>query len=151
MDRVIIEILFFIVLFLIAFIDLKKKIIPYSLTGLLFLFGVFRIFLFKESFENKIIGMSLFPIFFLILYGYGESIFKKEVVGFGDIKLLWTIGFYIGYRGIYELLIFYNIIFLIAPLYGFLYYKFRKKKEVPFAPILAIGTFIFRIFQRKFL
>lgn len=151
MDRVIIEILFFLGLFLVAFIDLRKKIIPDSLTGLLFLFGFLKLFLFHENFENKIIGMSTFPIFFSILYGYGENLFKKEIVGFGDIKLLWTIGFYIGYKGVYELLIFYNIIFLIAPLYGFLYYKNRKEREVPFAPILAIGTFIFYIFQRNLL
>lgn len=146
MGRLIIGILFFLILFFTAFVDMRKKIVPDSLTIILFLLGIIKGFLLNESFENKIIGMSVLPIFFLILYGYGENLFKREVIGFGDIKLLWTIGFYIGYEGIYELLIFYNIIFLIAPIFGLLYYKYSKKSEVPFVPILAIGTLIFYIF-----
>ena len=113
------------------------------MTLFILLLGVIKIIFFQEDIENKIIGMGTYPVIFLLLYGYGEFLFKKEVVGFGDIKLLSSIGFYIGYLGIYSLMVFYNIIFSFSLFYGLIYKFYFKNNEVPFAPVIVIGTFIF--------
>ena len=105
MGRFIIEIIFWIVLSFIVKSDFKEKIVPDKMTLSILLLGVVKIIFFQEDIENKIIGMGTYPVIFLLLYGYGEFLFKKEVVGFGDIKLLSSIGFYIGYLGIYLSLI----------------------------------------------
>lgn len=150
MGRFIIEITFWGILFFIVKSDFKRKIIPDKMTLLVFLLGIIKIIFFQEDIESKIIGIGTYPVFFLILYGYGELFFKKEVVGFGDIKLLSSIGFYIGYLGIYPLIIFYNIIFLFSFFYGITYKFYFKSNEVPFAPVIVIGTFIFYFLQGSF-
>lgn len=149
MGRFIISIIFWGVLFLIVRSDFKKKIIPDKFTLIIFLLGIIKVVLFKENIESKIIGMGVYPVIFLFLYGYGETIFKKEVVGFGDIKLLSSLGFYIGYFGIYSLVLFYNTIFLLSFFYGIIYKFYFKDSEVPFAPIIVIGTFIFEFLWGK--
>lgn len=143
MGRFITEIIFWIILSLIVKSDFKEKIVPDKMTLFILLLGVIKIIFFQEDIENKIIGMGTYPVIFLLFYGYGEFLFEKEVVGFGDIKLLSSIGFYIGYLGIYSLMVFYNIIFLFSLFYGLIYKFYFKNNEVPFAPVIVIGTFIF--------
>ena len=149
MERAIIEILFWIILFIILVIDFKKKIIPDTLTIIIFILGIIKIIFFDKDLENKLIGVGTYPILFNILYGYGDKIFKKEIIGFGDIKLLSSIGFYLGYFGLINLIIYYNIIFLLAPIYGIIYKVYYKENEIPFAPIIILATFIFNILQGK--
>lgn len=149
MGRPIIDILFWIILLLILVADFKKKIIPDTLTITIIILGVIKIIFFKENLENKLIGMGTYSILFNLLYGYGEKIFKKEVVGFGDIKLLSSIGFYLGYFGLIYLLVYYNIIFLISPIYGIIYKKLYKEEEIPFAPVIILSIFIFIIIKGR--
>lgn len=149
MGRSIINILFWIILLIILIIDFKKKIIPDALTITIIILGIIKIIFFNENLENKLIGMGTYSILFNLLYGYGEKIFKKEVVGYGDIKLLSSIGFYLGYFGLTYLLIYYNIIFLISPIYGITYKKLYKEEEIPFAPVIILSTFIFIIIKGR--
>lgn len=149
MGRSIIDILFWIILLIILIIDFKKKIIPDALTITIIILGIIKIIFFNENLENKLIGMGTYSILFNLLYGYGEKIFKKEVVGFGDIKLLSSIGFYLGYFGLIYLLIYYNIIFLISPIYGIIYKKLYEEEEIPFAPVIILSTFIFIIIKGR--
>lgn len=149
MGRSIINILFWIILLIILIIDFKKKIIPDALTITIIILGIIKIIFFYENLENKLIGMGTYSILFNLLYGYGEKIFKKEVVGYGDIKLLSSIGFYLGYFGLIYLLIYYNIIFLISPIYGIIYKKLYEEEEIPFAPVIILSTFIFIIIKGR--
>lgn len=151
MGRFIIEIIFWIVLFFIVKSDLRYKIIPDRYTIIILLLGLIKIIFLGENIENKVIGMGVYPIIFLLLYGYGEKIFKKEVVGFGDIKLLSAIGFYIGYFGLYYLILYYDMIFIVSLFYGLIYIFYFKNKEVPFAPVIVLGTFIFYLFKGNFI
>lgn len=149
MGRFIIEILFWIILLMILIIDFKKKIIPDILTITIIIFGIIKIIFFNENLENKLIGMGIYSILFNLLYGYGEKFFKKEVVGFGDIKLLSSIGFYLGYFGLIYLIIYYNVIFLISLIYGIIYKNLYREEEIPFAPVIILSTFIFIIIKGR--
>ena len=156
MDRNLIEIIldfsFFIILFFISLKDLKEKEIPNFLTlGIIFL-GILKIIFLREDFEKKFLGFGVFPVFFLFLYGYAGDFLKKEIIGFGDIKLVSGIGFYFGYSGIYNLIIFHNIIFIL----GFLFLipilflrKIKREGEIPFAPCICLGAVIYKFFVER--
>lgn len=156
MDRNLIEIIldfsFFIILFFISLKDLKEKEIPNFLTlGIIFL-GILKIIFLREDFEKNFLGFGVFPVFFLFLYGYAGDFLKKEIIGFGDIKLVSGIGFYFGYSGIYNLIIFHNIIFILGFLFLipiFFLKKIKKEEEVPFAPCICLGAVIYKFFVER--
>ncbi len=143
MDKLIINIFFFLFLIMGAILDIQKGIIPHKIdVGIIFL-GIVKLFFYSGNLEEQIIGMGIYPIIFLLIYAYGEDIFKKELVGFGDIKFLWSIGFYIGYTGLYDLLVFYNILFVVSGIYGIIGKYYYKKEILPFAPGICISTIIY--------
>ncbi len=150
---------FFIILFFISLKDLKEKEIPNFLTlGIIFL-GILKIIFLREDFEKNFLGLGVFPVFFLFLYGYAGDFLKKEIIGFGDIKLVSGIGFYFGYSGIYfgysgiyNLIIFHNIIFILGFLFLipiFFLKKIKKEEEVPFAPCICLGAVIYKFFVER--
>lgn len=156
MDRNLIEIILdfslFVLLFFISVKDLKEKEIPNFLTlGIIFL-GILKIIFLHENFEKSFLGLGTFPIFFLFLYGYAGDFLKKEIIGFGDIKLVSGIGFYFGYSGIYNLIIFHNIIFILGFLFLipiFFLKKIKKEEEIPFAPCICLGAVIYKFFAER--
>ncbi len=151
MDRFI-DILFYIFLILTAVKDIKEKIISDILNIMIIILGVMKIIFFNGDFEKSIIGMGVFPLVFIIIYGYISEILKKDVIGFGDIKFMGAAGFYLGYSGIYNLIILYNTIFITAFIIVFpllLLKKIKKEAEIPFAPFISAGVLIF-LFLDKF-
>lgn len=156
MDRNLIEItldlFLFILLFFISLKDLKEKEISNFLTlGIIFL-GVLKIIFLHEDFEKNFLGFGTFSIFFLFLYGYASDFLKKEIIGFGDIKLIGAAGFYFGYSGIYNLIIFHNIIFILGFLFLipiFFLKKIKKEEEIPFAPCICLGAVVYKFFVER--
>lgn len=156
MDRNLIEItldlFLFILLFFISLKDLKEKEIPNFLTlGIIFL-GILKIIFLHEDFEKNFLGFGTFSIFFLFLYGYASDFLKKEIIGFGDIKLIGAAGFYFGYSGIYNLIIFHNIIFILGFLFLipiFFLKKIKKEEEIPFAPCICLGAVVYKFFVER--
>ena len=151
MDRLI-DILFYIFLILTAVKDIKERIISDILNIMIIILGVMKIIFFNGDFEKSIIGMGVFPLVFIIVYGYISEVLKKDVIGFGDIKFMGAAGFYLGYSGIYNLIILYNTIFITAFIIVFpllLLKKIKKEAEIPFAPFISAGVLIF-LFLDKF-
>lgn len=150
--EIILDFSFFIILFFISLKDLKEKEISNFLTlGIIFL-GILKIIFLREDFEKNFLGFGVFPVFFLFLYGYAGDFLKKEIIGFGDIKLVSGIGFYFGYSGIYNLIIFHNIIFILGFLFLipiFFLKKIKKEEEVPFAPCICLGAVIYKFFVER--
>ena len=150
--EIILDFSFFITLFFISIKDLKEKEIPNFLTlGIIFL-GILKIIFLREDFEKNFLGFGVFPVFFLFLYGYAGDFLKKEIIGFGDIKLVSGIGFYFGYSGIYNLIIFHNIIFILGFLFLipiFFLKKIKKEEEIPFAPCICLGAVIYKFFVER--
>ena len=132
--------------------DLKEKEISNFLTlGIIFL-GVLKIIFLHEDFEKNFLGFGTFSIFFLFLYGYASDFLKKEIIGFGDIKLIGAAGFYFGYSGIYNLIIFHNIIFILGFLFLipiFFLKKIKKEEEIPFAPCICLGAVVYKFFVER--
>lgn len=145
MDRVlgvIMEILLLILTLLIMKIDFKKLYIP-NILNFLFLVGV--VFYKGNEIENSVIGAGIYPLPLIILYGYISDLLKKEVIGFGDIKLMISIGYLLGYTDFYDLYFFYFLAFLLGGIYGVILLIIRKENrevQMPFSPFLILALYI---------
>ena len=151
MDRILI-ILLYILLFLVMYIDINKKYIPnilnFSILVLsIFIYGIDKVDIF-------FIGASCYTLPILIFYGYISDILKKEVFGFGDIKLIIPFGglLYQGEINIFlQIYIFYLLVFSLATLYIIIYIVIsycRNKSvkirgvELAFAPYICLAFII---------
>ena len=141
------EIIEYITFFYICMTDIKKKIIPDSGFVILIITGLLKGMV-KGNLEGYFLGMCVYPMPLIILYIL-EDYFKKELIGFGDIKLMMGIGGNMGYKSLAEVVKFYHVVYFIAGITVILFmlyakYKAKKAEYIPFAPFLATG-FIMRV------
>ena len=141
------EIIEYITFFYICMTDIKKKIIPDSGFVILIITGLLK-GMAKGNLEGYFLGMCVYPMPLIILYIL-EDYFKKELIGFGDIKLMMVIGGNMGYKSLAEVVKFYHVVYFLAGITIILFllymkYKGKKAEYIPFAPFLATG-FIMRV------
>ena len=125
-------------LIIIFLYDLKHYIIPdkiiYLAIGLAFLYRVIN---FETLLSALIAGAAASSFFFIIwLISHGKW------MGFGDVKLAFFMGIFLGWPNILVALF---LSFLIGSLAGLVLISLGRKKfksEVPFGPFLIIGTFL---------
>ena len=151
MDRILI-ILLYILLFLVMYIDINKKYIPNILNFSILVLSIFICCI--DKINSFFIGASCYTLPILVFYGYISDILKKEVFGFGDIKLIISLGglLYLGEINIFlQIYIFYLLVFSLATLYIIAYIvinycRSRKVKikgvEIAFAPYICIAFII---------
>ncbi len=98
------------------------------------------------SFKNMLIGAFIgFGFLFLITF-LGKLFMKREVLGFGDVKLCLAIGALTGVRGILVILM---SGFMIAGIFAVVVLiKDRNREEsfIPLAPFLSFATIIYLLF-----
>lgn len=139
----------YVVLARICFIDLRKKIIEDRDLVILLVIGIL-LGVERNNFEKVYLGWCAFSMPLLILY-IVEDYFKKELIGFGDVKLMIVIGGLLRYRDFRQVLFFYqNLYFLSAAIVVLvlLYWKIRGKRGeyVPFAPYIVLNYLLFEKF-----
>jgi leader peptidase (prepilin peptidase)/N-methyltransferase len=69
----------------------------------------------------------------LALFFAASFLFKKEALGFGDVKLLAVAGLWLGVNGL-------SLAVVYACAAGVLYGLLKKQRYIPFAPFLAFGA-----------
>lgn len=96
---------------------------------------------------SGIIGALVgYGLFWLIFYG-SKILFKKEGLGFGDVRLMGLIGFCMGIEHLFLMII---IASLIAVIIGCVLYIMRGKSEAfPFGPSLCIGAVVMMLFGEQ--
>jgi len=139
----ILEIIEYIALFYICIIDIRKKIIPDRGFIILVIIGLLKSML-NANVEGYFLGMCVYPMPLIILYIL-EDYFKKELIGFGDIKLMMGIGGNLGYKNLAEIVKFYHAVYFLAGIMAILFilylkYKGKKAEYIPFAPFLIMGV-----------
>ena len=151
MDRILI-ILLYILLFLVMYIDINKKYIPNILNFSILVLSIFICGI--DKVDIFFIGASYYTLPILIFYGYISDILKREVFGFGDIKLIIPLGglLYLGEINIFlQIYIFYLLVFSLATLYIIIYIVIsycRNKPvkirgvELAFAPYICFAFII---------
>lgn len=136
----------FAIILLISIYDLKHFIIPDSFLIYLFIFSflyllISNFFILHNSdfiIQNLISGIILAVPFLLIFL-----ISKGRWLGFGDVKYIAVLGFFLGFaQGLSAVV----IAFWIGAVVSLSLLPFKKnltiKSEIPFGPFLSLGTII---------
>lgn len=75
----------------------------------------------------------------------GRIVFKKEVMGGGDVKLMAAIGAYMGFQGALVTLFLGSLIGGIFSIAGLIMGRLKRHQYIPFGPFLNLGALIFLI------
>jgi len=124
-------------------IDLGHHYIPDRITISILALGIISSF-FTIGFEKSILGAGSFSLFYLVLYGYGEST-GYEIMGFGDVKLALGIGSVVGYLSLNKVFLFINIAFILGAVIGvsLILLKLKTRKDqIAFGPYISIAGLI---------
>lgn len=141
------EYLFLIPILISAFcIDYKKQIIPNRLS--LTLLEVGLVFTFVEGVSNlniaidKIVGLAVGATIFLCITYLGKWLSGKDSIGFGDVKLISSIGLFFGWRTIIAISVMSFIIAGIASLVLLTIKKKSANEYIAFGPFIVIASII---------
>lgn len=127
---------------MISIVDYKEYCIPDCLTFALLLLGLIYRGIYLDDLEGMMVGTGVITIPFLLLYGYVSELLKKEVLGFGDIKLAMGIGSMAGGVIVERFYHFYLIAFVSASIYGIALMVIKKERcgmRIPMAPFISLA------------
>ena len=121
----------------ISFKDMKEMIIP----DLSVVLGIINYVVFTDKCISGIINGFLISFILLMIKLCMERIYKKEMMGYGDIKLVFMLGLYTSIYG--------NCIgLLLSSLTGLLVALLTKQKLFPFGQCICIGyILVFMLFR----
>lgn len=133
------------IIFIVAFVDFKKYIIPNQviLFSLLvrFAFYVAEFFTDTERFwsllANDMLALAIVVIFFIV----GVFIVKNGL-GMGDVKLMIVMCLYQGFNGVISSLFFSLCVAFVWSIGLLISRKKTKKDSIAFAPAILCGTII---------
>jgi len=120
-------------LFFIAVTDIKNRTIPDEWLWPLFLSGLC---VFGDADGHVAAAVLGYAIGFALF----AAAYKKQAMGFGDVKLLSAAGLWLGIDGL-------SIATVCACVIGVAYGLIRKQKAVPFAPFLFLGAAIYGLIK----
>lgn len=132
-------------LLVLSTIDLKTHFLPDKLMLPFIITGITFSVLFTPGISSSIKGAAMFNLPFLLMYSFGEDILKKDILGFGDVKLALGIGAFIGYTSFIHLYLFFTISFALGAFIGvsLILLKIKKKSDlIPFGPYISLAGII---------
>ncbi len=128
-----------------ALIDWKTYRIPnrFVLAGLIFrvVLIVAELFLDKEYLAGNLVS----EVVAAVALGMACAlccICIKNSIGFGDIKLFLVMGMLLGLKGIWSAILMSLVVAFFMAIFLLITKKKSKKDVVPFAPAIAIGTYL---------
>lgn len=140
------------ILIVISYIDINEYYIPNRLSFMLFILGILTSFIPGGiTPEQSFVGAAVYGLPFLIIYIFGEEVLKKEIMGFGDVKLGMGIGAFLGYSGYLKFHVFFTTAFVLGAIIGgiLILLKIRERKDmVPFGPFIAVSALITILFLK---
>lgn len=140
--------IFFIVLIVISGIDFKHKVIPDILSipgifvGLIYQF-------FNHNFLPGLIGALFGAGLIFLIRVLGGWVYKKEVMGMGDVYLVGLIGAFVGFPMIIPAIF---IAALLGSVFGIIYLGITRQSRdspIPFGPFLSAGGVIGVMLQNQ--
>lgn len=128
-----------------AFVDMDIMIIPDRTHLFLAICSVLLLFLQPESYLDRVIGsicLSL-PLFIVA--------FIANSIGYGDIKLLASLGLLLGYQDLLLSFFISSLIGSLVALYLIFIKKYTLKLKIPFGPYLIFSAFISLLYGNSIL
>lgn len=123
-------------LLIIGLADLKYMIIPDQFVVMLAL-SAFGFIPFYDSYLQPVIGAAIGGGVMLLAAFLGGAAFKKEVMGFGDVKLFASLGLILGIKGTVIVLIGATICSGVAASIGLATGKYKKDDVKPLGPYIC--------------
>ncbi|MCP3965736.1 MAG: prepilin peptidase [Lentisphaerae bacterium] len=141
-----------------AFIDYEHRIIPNKTTYSAMLLGLVIATIFPRiwhtgshfhAFLFSLASLCLSAAFMASFAIFGKMIFKRDALGWGDVKYIAAVGACIGLKGAFFTLLFGSLAGTVAGL-GIMLYKHKSiKTAIPFGPFLAAGTYLWMVFGER--
>lgn len=146
-----------------TFIDFDFKILPDSITisGIVICILLCTAFPFLHYGEKIELGephvsalvTAIFSAFFgammIYLVGFfGELIFRKEAMGFGDVKYMAMLGAILGWKLIAMT---FFLACLLGSVYGIIIFIFTKERYMAFGPFISLGAILLIFLHREIL
>ena len=126
-----------------SLIDIKKQLLPDNMTLPLLWLGIFCSFfgLFTDL-KSSIIGAMAGYLILWSVYQLFKIVTKKEGMGFGDFKLLATLGAWAGYSFLPQIILVSSVVGSIVGITMLITGKTKQQQPIPFGPYLAVAGWI---------
>jgi leader peptidase (prepilin peptidase)/N-methyltransferase len=141
-------IFFFCSLIIVSSIDFSHQIIPdiISMPGI-FIGLIFQII--KSNFMPGLIGILFGGGLIFLIRIIGGKVYKKEVMGMGDVYLTAMIGAFVGFPLILPAIFIAALIGSILGIIFIISTKQSRESPIPFGPFLSIGGILTIILHQK--
>ena len=124
-------------------IDLKKLLLPDSITLPLLWLGItlsmFNVF---TDLKSSIIGAIAGYLILWLVYHLFKLLTKKEGMGYGDFKLLAALGAWIGFSFLPQIILVSSVVGSIVGISMLVIGKTKQQQPIPFGPYLATAGWI---------
>ena len=148
----IISMLFSSVLICTFFIDLEHTFIPDRFQIIILALGIVAIFFDRYTeWYDHLIGMLSGGVVFLSIYFVALAIYKREGMGFGDVKLAFVVGLFLGWQRLVLAMLITSVLACFVMLPIIFIKKSDNGKEFPFAPFITIGTLVALLYGAQIL
>ncbi len=97
-----------------------------------------------QALVSSLVGMAAGAAFVYLMGVVGKALFRREAMGFGDVKFVAMIGGFLGWQAIVWTFIIGSILGLVFVLVGLVR---TEKGALPFAPSLGLGAIAFMVWQ----
>jgi len=133
-------------LMVIALADMKYMIIPDQFIALLAL-AALGLLPYHASLLSPLYGLLIGGGCMLLIGFAGKLIYKKESLGFGDVKLFAALGLLAGPMGVLMLIVVSSLLSAAVFTVGLLLKKIKRTDVVPIGPYAALAYFLHELFK----
>lgn len=128
---------------ILSYIDIQKMLLPDAITLPCLWLGLFlSIFSVFKSSQEAILGAVLGYLFLWSVYWIYKLLTQKEGLGYGDFKLLAMIGAWVGWKGLFFVVLFSSVTASIVGLGLVLHKRKAFNSPIPFGPFIALGGWL---------
>ncbi|MGL6170078.1 MAG: prepilin peptidase, partial [Fusobacteriaceae bacterium] len=110
--------------------------------------------LMEGKFIESLLGMGAYSLPFIFVYGYFSRIFKKETLGFGDVKLSLGVGAVLTFTTFEKVYWFFSLSFILGGIYCTLFWIYKNilnekvEENIPFAPFISLALIILMVYYK---
>ena len=131
----------------IFFVDIEHMLIMDSFNVTLGLAGIVAIFFDDYTvWYDHLIGAAVFGGLFLAIYYIAILIYKKEGLGFGDVKLAFAAGLFLGWQRVVPTVFIASVSAALVLVLIKAINRDEREHEYPFGPFIAVGILLSMLF-----
>ena len=124
-------------------IDLKKQLLPDSITMPLLWLGIFiSLFNVFTDLKSSVIGAIAGYLILWSVFHLFKLITKKDGMGYGDFKLLSALGAWVGFSYLPQIILISSVVGSIAGISMLILGKTKQQQPIPFGPYLAVAGWV---------